>query len=132
VPAEASPQDPAGGGRPGGDRTRHPAIARACFHLNWIFLVCWIVYLAGPDVSGVLAATRQSVPYRIFYGVFFLGHFVLAVTGIIALFVVIIEHHAGRPVRGFRGVILALALPVASFLYFAARYLMLVRRWLEG
>ena len=52
-------------------------------------------------------------------------------TGIIALFVVIIEVHARRRVRGFRSVILALALPIASFLYFATRYLIQVRSWLD-
>ncbi|MBI4169829.1 MAG: hypothetical protein HY510_07820 [Acidobacteria bacterium] len=132
MPGEGAPREAVGGGRPGGDRGRHPAIARVCFHLNGIFLLCWAVYLAGPDVSGILATSRQGAGYRIFYGAFFLLHFVLAATGIIALFVVIIELHAERPVRGFPGVIMALALPVASFLYFAARYLLQVRHWLEG
>ena len=61
----------------------------------------------------------------------FVIHFVLISTGIIALFVVIIEIHARRAVRGFPSVLLALILPTISFLYFAARYLMQVERFLE-
>jgi hypothetical protein len=85
------------------DRGRYPAIARACFHLNWVFLALWTLYLAGPDSAGI-----------------------------IALFVVIIEVHGGRAVRGFRSVLVSLGLPIASFLYFATRYLLEVRRWIEG
>ena len=110
---------------------RYPAIARACFHLNWIFLACWTIYLAGPDALG-LAGSRGGLPYGIFMVVFFLLHFVLIASGIIALFVVIIEIHARRPVRGFPGVLAALGLPIASFLYFVAwRYLEEVLRWLR-
>ncbi len=111
---------------------RYPAVVRACFHLDWMFLACWGLYLAGPDALGLLRPERSGVPYALFTGVFFVLHFVLIVTGIIALFVVIIEVHAARPVRGFVGVIAALALPIASFLYFAARFLAEVRRWLES
>jgi hypothetical protein len=110
---------------------RYPGIARACFHLDWIFLVLWTLYLLGPDVTGVLGIDRGGRAYALLAGALFLIHFVLISTGIIALFVVIIEVHAGRPVRGFASVILALALPMASFLYFAARYLAAVRRFLE-
>ena len=110
---------------------RYPGIARACFHLNWIFLVFWALYALGPDATGLLGTGRSGPAYALFSAGLFLIHFVLISTGIIALFVVIIEVHAGRPVRGFTSVILALALPMASFLYFAARYLAAVRRFLE-
>ena len=39
--------------------------------------------------------------------------------------------HAERPVRGFRAVLVGLGLPMASFLYFAVRYLLAVERWLS-
>ena len=110
---------------------RYPAVARACVILDWIFPAFWMVYLTGPDVLAWPAWPPGGTAYGLFSGVFFAYHFVLISTGIIALFVVIIEVHAGRPVRGFAGVIAALALPIASFLYFAARYLMAVQRWLE-
>ena len=110
---------------------RYPFIARACFHLNWIFLVLWAIYLLGPDVVGAWPGSPQGAAYKLFAGTFFLLHFILVSTGIIALFVVIIEVHARRPVLGFRSVLLALALPIASFLYFAARFLMRVQRWGE-
>ena len=110
---------------------RYPGIARACFHLNWVFLVFWALYLLGPDATGWLGTERSGPAYGIFSAGLFLIHFVLISTGIIALFVVIIEVHAGRPVRGFMSVIAALALPMVSFLYFAARYLSAVRRFLE-
>jgi hypothetical protein len=117
---------------PGGPAARYPGIARACFHLNWIFLALWAIYLGGPDAFGLLAWEKDGAGYALFSGVFFVYHFALISTGIIALFVVIIEVHAERPVRGFRGVLLSLALPIASFLYFAARYLLAVGRWLEA
>src|SRR5207245_7235942 len=98
---------------------RYPGIARACFHLNWIFLVVWGLYLLGPDATGVLPLDRHGPAYAVLAGVLFLIHFVLITTGIIALFVVIIELHAARSVRGFGSVIAALALPLASFLAFA-------------
>ena len=113
-------------GRP----ARYPAIARACFHLDWIFLVFWAIYLLGPDAAGILGWSREGPAYALFSGSFFLIHFVVMSTGIIALFVVIIEIHAERPVRGFRGVLVALGLPIVSFLYFAARFLAQVERWL--
>src|SRR5262245_25265147 len=109
---------------------RYPAIARACFHLNRIFLVFWGLYLAGPDVAGWLGIDRSGGSYAVLVGGLFVAHFVLVSTGIIALFVVIIEVHAQRPVRGFASVIAALALPTLSFLYFAARYLLQVERFL--
>src|SRR6267143_556398 len=37
---------------------RYPGVARACFHLNWIFLAVWTLYLLGPDVAGVLPIDR--------------------------------------------------------------------------
>ena len=111
---------------------RYPGIARACFHLNWIFLVLWGLYLAGPDAVGLLPIERGGGTYALLSGLLFAVHFVLVSTGIIALFVVIIEVHAGRPVRGFVSVIAALALPVTSFLYFAARYLLQVERFLQS
>jgi hypothetical protein len=114
-------------GRP----ARYPAIARACVGMNWVFLSLWAVYLGGPDALDWLALSPHGAAYGVFSGAFFVYHFALIATGIIALFVVIIEIHAGRPVRGFRGVIAAVALPMVSFLYFAARYLLAVRRWLE-
>ncbi len=89
---------------------RYPAIARACFHLDWIFLVFWAIYLLGPDAAGILGWRREGLAYALFSGSFFLIHFVLLSTGIIALFVVIIE--------------------IVSFLYFAARFLTQVDRWL--
>jgi hypothetical protein len=110
---------------------RYPAIARACFHLDWIFLALWAVYLAGPDALGWLPMARGGGAYAAFHLVFFLGHFMLMSTAIIALFVVIIEIHAERPVRGFRAVLVGLGLPMASFLYFAVRYLVAVERWLS-
>ncbi len=110
---------------------RYPGIARACFHLNWIFLAFWALYLLGPDVTGLLGTVRGGPAYALFSGGLFLIHFILISTGIIALFVVIIEAHAGRPVRGFASVIAALAMPMVSFLYFAARFLFQVRHFLE-
>lgn len=110
---------------------RFPAVARACFHLNWIFFLFWGLYLLGPDAGGFIMLDRKGAAYRLFAGAFFLCHFVLISTGIIALFVVIIEIYAKRPFRGFRSVILALALPMLSFLYFAARFLIQVRHWGE-
>lgn len=114
------------------ERGRYPAIARACFHLNWIFLALWTLYLAGPDATGLLPWARQGTAYGLFTTLFFVVHFVVIATGIIALFVVIIEVHGGRPVRGFRSVLVSLGLPIVSFLYFATRYLLEVRRWTEG
>jgi hypothetical protein len=114
-----------------GRAARYPAIARACVRMNWVFLSLWVIYLAGPDALGWLALSPRGAAYGVFSGAFFVYHFALISTGIIALFVVIIEIHAGRPVRGFRGVVAAVALPMASFLYFAARYLLAVRDWLE-
>jgi len=111
---------------------RYPGIARACFHLNWIFLVLWALYLLGPDAIGVLRLDRNGIVYALLAGGLFVIHFVLVSTGIIALFVVIIEVHAERPVRGVASVMAALALPLASFLYFAARYIAEVRRFLRG
>jgi len=111
---------------------RYPGIARVCFHLNWIFLALWALYLLGPDATGVLRLDRNSPVYALLAGGLFALHFVLVSTGIIALFVVIIEVHAARPVRGFTSVIAALTLPLASFLYFAARYIAEVRRFLRG
>lgn len=110
---------------------RHPAIARACFHLNWAFLLFWGLYAAGPDALGWLPLGRGGPVYAAFIATFFLLHFLLMSTAIIALFVVIIEIHAERPVRGFRSVVTALGLPMVSFLYFAGRYLAAVERWLE-
>src|SRR5438034_6380908 len=111
---------------------RYPGIARACFHLDWIFLALWTLYVLGPDVIDVLGIERGGRAYALLAGGLFLIHFVLISTGIIALFVVIIELHAARPVRGFTSVIVALTLPLASFLYFAARYIAEVRRFLRG
>lgn len=113
-------------------RGRYPGIARACFHLNWILLAFWTLYLAGPDVLGALPWSREGLIYGLFASIFFVVHFVVIANGIIALFVVIIEVHAGRPVRGFRSVLISLGLPIASFLYFATRYLLEVRSWMEG
>jgi len=110
---------------------RYPAIARACFHLDWIFVTLWIIYLAGPDALGWLPVGRGGPAYAAFYLIFFLTHFALMSTAIIALFVVIIEIHAERPVRGFRAVLVGLGLPMASFLHFAVRYLLTVERWLS-
>ncbi len=110
---------------------RYPSIARACFHLNWVFLILWGLYLSGPDAFGWLARERGGLAYGLFTAVFFVFHFVQISTGIIALFVVIIEVHARRPVAGFRSVLAALALPILSFLYFAVRYLAQVERFLE-
>jgi len=109
---------------------RYPGIARACFHLSWIFVAFWVLYLLGPDVMGVLPLETSGRPYAILAGGLFLIHFVLISTGIIALFVVIIEIHARRAVRGFSSVLAALILPIASFLYFAVRYLLQVERFL--
>ncbi len=111
---------------------RYPGIARACFHLDWIFLAFWTLYLLGPDVTGVLGIDRGGRAYALLAGGLFLIHFVLISTGIIALFVVIIELYARRPVRGFGSVIAALALPLLSFLYFAARYVLQVERFLHA
>ena len=113
-------------------RGRYPAIARACFHLNWIFLALWMLYLAGPDAFGLFPWSREGAAYGLFAALFFVIHFAVIATGIIALFVVIIEVHGGRVVRGFRGVLVSLGLPIASFLYFATRYLLEARRWMEG
>lgn len=110
---------------------RYPAITKACFHLNWLFLVFWTLYLLGPDVLAIIPLEQDRLPYRLFSGTFFTLHFILVATAIIGLFVVIIEVYARRPVRGFRHVLLGLALPIASFLYFAVRYLAEVDRWLE-
>lgn len=115
------------GGRPG----RYPAVARACFHLDWIFALFWTIYLLGPDVLGLLGQSRQGPAYGLFAAAFFMLHFILISTAIIALFVVIIEIHAERPVRGFRSVIVGLALPTLSFLYFSGRFLAQVGHWLE-
>jgi hypothetical protein len=115
---------------PPAPRPRHPAIARACFHLNLVFLALWVIYLLGPDALGVTGPERGGLGYSLFIGSFFFIHFVLTSTGIIALFVVIIEIHGRRPVRGFPSVLLALALPIASFLFFAGRYLIVVFHWL--
>src|SRR5437867_10122392 len=111
--------------------TRYPGIARACFHINWMFLVFWSLYLLGPDVAGVLPIERGGRAYALLAGGLFLIHFVLISTGIIALFVVIIEVYARRPVRGVGSVIAALALPTLSFLYFATRYLLQVERFVR-
>jgi hypothetical protein len=108
---------------------RYPFIARVCLWLNATFALLWALYLLGPDVGGILLSPRGGVGYRIFAGTFFVAHFVLISTGIIALFVVIIEVYGRRPVRGFRSVLLAMALPIASFLYFAVRFLTQVQRW---
>ena len=110
---------------------RCPAITKACFHLNWLFLATWSLYLLGPDGLGIAPFEQDRLPYRLFSGAFFLLHFILVATAIIALFVVIIEVYSRRPVRGFRNVLLGLALPIASFLYFALRYLVEVQRWIE-
>jgi hypothetical protein len=112
--------------------TRYPGIARACFHLNWIFLVFWALYLLGPDVTGVLGIERGGRGYALLAGGLFLIHFILISTGIIALFVVIIEVYARRPVRGFASVLAALVLPTLSFLYFATRFLLQVERFLKA
>jgi hypothetical protein len=112
--------------------TRYPGIARACFHINWMFLVFWSLYLLGPDVAGVLPIERDGRAYALLAGGFFLIHFVLISTGIIALFVVIIEVYARRPVRGVGSVLTALILPLLSFLYFATRYLLQVERFLRA
>ena len=117
--------------RSGIQGARYPAVARACFHLDWIFLLFWSIYLLGPDALGILGRSRGGLPYALFSGSFFLVHFVLMSTAIIALFVVIIEIHAERPVRGFRSVLVALALPIVSFLYFAVRFLGQVEQWLR-
>ena len=109
---------------------RYPGIARACFHLSWIFVAFWILYLLGPDVFDVLGISKDGRGYAVLAGGLFLIHFVLVSTGIIALFVVIIEIHARRPVRGLASVMAALILPIVSFLYFAVRYLLQVERFL--
>ena len=111
---------------------RFPPIARACLHLNWTFLLLWGLYLLGPDAGDLIMHDRAGVAYRLFAGLFFVWHFVVLSTGIIALFVVIIEIHARRPFRGFRSVLLALALPRSSFVYFAARFLLQVKHWTEA
>lgn len=111
---------------------RFPTIARACLCLNALFLIFWVVYLLGPDVFGLILQEQTAPGYRLFGGAFFALHFILISTGIIALFVVIIEIYAARPFRGFRAVLLALALPIASFLYFASRFLLQVRQWGES
>ena len=110
---------------------RYPAITKACFHLSGLFLVSWSLYLLGPDGLAIAPIEQDRLPYRLFSGVFFLLHFVLVATAIIALFVVIIEVYSRRPVRGFRNVLVGLALPIASFLYFARNYLAEVERWIE-
>jgi hypothetical protein len=111
---------------------RYPGVARACFYLDLLFLLFWGGYALGPDALRLLPLTREGIGYACFSGSFFLLHFVLVSTAIIALFVVIIEIHAGRPVRGFRSVLWGLGLPIASFLYFAARFLTEVERWLRA
>ncbi len=110
---------------------RFPFITRVCFHLNWIFVLLWLVYLGGPDATGVLELQREGPVYGSFLGFFFLIHFALMSTGIIALFVVIIEVYSRRPVRGFRSVLTSLGLPIASFLYFSGRFLSEVGKWLD-
>jgi len=110
---------------------RYPFINRVCFHLDWIFVLLWLTYLGGPDATGVLRLSRDGAIYGSFLGLFFLLHFFLTATGIIALFVVIIEVYSRRPVRGFRSVLTALALPIVSFLYFSTRFLSEVGEWLE-
>jgi hypothetical protein len=112
------------------DRGRHPAIARACFHLNWILLALWAIYLAGPDAVGLVGWERDGTVYGLFTALFFVVHFVVIANGIIALFVVIIEVHGGRAVRGFRSVLVSLGLPIVSFLYFTTRYLLEARRFM--
>ena len=120
-----------GAGQDSRAQGRYPGIARACFHLNWFLLALWTLYLAGPDALGALPWSREGLVYGLFTSIFFVIHFVVIANGIIALFVVIIEVHAGRPVRGFRSVLISLGLPIASFLYFATRYLLEVRRWMD-
>ena len=110
---------------------RFPFITRLCFHLNWIFLVLWLVYLVGPESTGVVDLHRDGPVYGAFVAVFFLVHFVLISTGIIALFVVIIEVYSRRPVRGLRSVLVSFGLPIASFLYFSGRFLSEVGGWLD-
>jgi len=117
--------------RPESGPGRFPFINRVCFHLNWIFVVLWLIYLGGPDATGVLQMSREGALYGSFLGLFFLIHFFLVGNGIIALFVVIIEVYSRRPVRGFRSVLTSLGLPIVSFLYFSIRYLVEVRQWLE-
>lgn len=110
---------------------RYPFINRVCFHLNWSFVVLWLIYLGGPDATGVLHLSREGAGYGCFLGLFFVLHFLLVGNGIIALFVVIIEVYSRRPVRGFRSVLTSLGLPIVSFLYFTIRYLQDVQQWLE-
>jgi hypothetical protein len=110
---------------------RFPFITQVCFHLNWIFAVLWLVYLGGPDATGVLGLDREGTVYGSFLGLFFLLHFFLTATGIIALFVVIIEVYSRRPVRGLHSVLTSLGLPIASFLYFSGRFLAEVVRRLD-
>jgi len=134
IPAAMPSRDPAGTpGRPEPPERapRYPAIARACFHLNWLLLCAWGVYLCGPDAGGFLWTNRQGLFYALFAGSFFVLHFVVIATGIIALFVVIIEVYSRRPVVGLRAVLLSLGLPIVSFLYFSARYLSEVRRFVN-
>src|SRR2546426_7213909 len=97
---------------------RYPGIARACFHLDWIFLLFWTLYLLGPDVIGVLRMERGGRAYALLAGGLFLIHFVLISTGIIALFVVIIQIHPRRPLPGFGGGVPAPAPPAPSLLFF--------------
>src|SRR4029453_19481745 len=67
-----------GCGRSGSPMTpRYPGIARACFHLNWIFLTFWGLYLAGPDASGLLPIDRAGGIYALISGGLFAVHFVL-------------------------------------------------------
>ncbi len=115
------------GSRPG----RYPTIARTCFYLNGLFFVFWGLYAAGPDATGLLDLERQGLPYRLFSGLFFLLHFVLISTGLIALFVIIIEVYSRRPTRGLRSVLIAFGLPIVSFLYFTGGFLAEVRRWAD-
>jgi len=132
IPAAMAHHDPAAGPGCAPPRPRrYPAIARACFHLNWLLLLGWVIYLCGPDAGGWLWTDRAGPAYALFSGSFFVLHFVVIATGIIALFVVIIEVYSRRPVAGFRAVLLSLALPILSFLYFAMRYLAEVRRFVE-
>ena len=51
---------------------RYPGIARACFHLNWIFLAFWGLYLLGPDATGVLPLDRHGPAYALLAGGLFL------------------------------------------------------------
>ncbi len=130
APRDGAREHLAGGTGGGSQKARYPAIARACFHLDWVFLIFWVLYILGPDLLGILGRHREGRAYALFSGSFFAMHFALVSVAIIALFVVIIEIYAGRPVRGFPSVLVALSLPIVSFLYFAARFLAQVERWI--